>query len=99
MTLAQAQTRTAANGTVAIEPVLIPIPGAWFLMGSHSGQDCERPVHRVWVDAFRLSATQVTNAEYERFLLATGTLPPPFWNDPNFNHPRQPVTAVSWHEA
>ena len=83
-------------------------------MGSNSGQDCERPPHRVWVDAFLLSATQVTNAEYERFLSATGaaggspfdygsgqiraTLPR-FWNDPNFNHPRQPVAGVSWHEA
>ncbi len=33
-----------------IEPRLVEIPGAWFLMGSASGQDCERPVHRVWVD-------------------------------------------------
>ena len=41
-------------------------------MGSHLGQDCERPVHRVWIDSFYLAATQVTNAEYERFLRATG---------------------------
>ena len=25
--------------------------------------------------------------------------PPPFWQDPNFNHPQQPVAGVSWHEA
>jgi len=82
-----------------IEPTLIPIPAAWFLMGSNSGQDCENPVHRVWVDAFHLAATQVTNTEYARFLRATGTLPPPFWTDPNFNHPQIPVTGVSWYEA
>ena len=35
-----------------IEPSLIQIPAGWFLMGSTAGQDCERPVHRVWVDAF-----------------------------------------------
>jgi sulfatase modifying factor 1 len=68
-------------------------------MGSEAGQDCERPVHRVWVDAFLLSATQVTNAEYELFLRATSVALPPFWEDPNLDSPRQPVTGVSWFEA
>ncbi len=85
--------------TLSLEPVLVAIPAAWFLMGSNSGQDCERPIHRVWVDAFLLAATQVTNAEYASFLTATGAAPPPFWQDPNFNHPEQPVAGVSWHEA
>ena len=68
-------------------------------MGSDAGQDNERPVHRVWIDAFGLAACQVTNADYSRFLRCTGTEPPPFWGDPNFNHPEQPVVAVSWLEA
>jgi sulfatase modifying factor 1 len=84
---------------LALETALVRIPAAWFLMGSNSGQDCERPIHRVWVDAFQLAATQVTNAEYARFLTATGAAPPPFWNDTNFNHPQQPVAGPSWHEA
>jgi len=84
---------------LVLEPTLIRIPAAWFLMGSNAGQDCERPIHRVWVDAFLLAATQVTNAEYTRFLGATGTAPPPFWHDPNFNRSQQPVTGVSWFEA
>jgi len=82
-----------------IEPALVRIPEGSFLMGSATGQDNERPVHRVWVDAFDLAACQVTNAEYARFLLATGSEPPPFWNDPNFNDPEQPVVGVSWFEA
>jgi len=68
-------------------------------MGSGSGQECEGPVHRVWIDSFSLAATQVTNAEYECFLRATEAAAPPFWRDADFNHPRQPVTGVSWHEA
>jgi formylglycine-generating enzyme required for sulfatase activity len=84
---------------VALEPTLVQIPAAWFLMGSNSGQDCERPIHRVWVDAFRLAATQVTNAEYARFLTATGSAPPLFWHDHSFNHPQQPVAGPSWHDA
>jgi len=82
-----------------VTPALVKIPGAWFLMGSESGQDCERPLHRVRVDSFLLAATQVTNAEYENFLRATGANPPPFWSDLNFSKPQQPVTGVSWHEA
>lgn len=68
-------------------------------MGSDSGQDCERPVHRVWIDDFLFAATQVTNAEYERFVNSTRSAPPPFWNDQNFNHPQHPVTGVSWFDA
>ena len=68
-------------------------------MCSDAGQDNERPVHRVWVDEFLLAACQVTNAEYSHFLRATGNPPPSSWNDPNFNHPEQPVVAVSWFEA
>jgi formylglycine-generating enzyme len=85
--------------TDPLEPRLAEIPAAWFLMGSVSGQDCERPVHRVWIDSFRLAATQVTNKEYERFLDSTGTAAPPFWTDQNFSHPEQPVAGVSWFDA
>jgi formylglycine-generating enzyme required for sulfatase activity len=96
MTTISARSETSV---LAVEPLLIRIRAAWFLMGSSTGQDCERPIHRVWVDAFQLAATQVTNAEYARYFRATGTPPPPFWHDSNFNHPQQPVTAVSWFEA
>ena len=34
---------------------LAGIPEGFFLMGSESGQDNERPIHRVWVDAFLLA--------------------------------------------
>jgi formylglycine-generating enzyme required for sulfatase activity len=96
MTLASANSEITDR---ALEPTLVPIRAAEFLMGSNSGQDCERPIHRVWIDPFLLGATQVTNAEYARFLRATGATPPPFWQDPNFDHPQQPVAGPSWHEA
>jgi iron(II)-dependent oxidoreductase len=69
-------------------------------MGCDAGQDNEKPVHRVWIDEFLLAARQVTNAEYGRFLRGTASLSlPPFWSDPAFNHPEQPVVGVSWYEA
>jgi sulfatase modifying factor 1 len=68
-------------------------------MGSAFGQDNEHPIHRVWIDGFHLAACQVSNAEYERYLIATGNAAPPCWSDSNFSHPDQPVVAVSWFEA
>ncbi len=80
-------------------PALVPIPAGWFLIGCDTSQDNEKPVHRVWVDEFLLAACQATNTDYSLFLRDTPHLRPPFWNDPNFNHPEQPVVGVSWHEA
>jgi formylglycine-generating enzyme len=82
-----------------LEPVLVNIPAGWFWMGSETGQDNERPVHRVWIDGFELAARQVMNTEFAHFLRATAGVPPPFWNDPDFSHPDQPVVGVSWYEA
>src|SRR6202049_494387 len=84
---------------ISLEPDLVRIPEGWFWMGSDSGQDNERPVHRLWVDAFFLAAHQVRNSDYSLFLRAPETPVPPFLQDPNFDHPEQPVVGVSWYEA
>jgi formylglycine-generating enzyme required for sulfatase activity len=86
-------------------PILLPkcvqIPAGYFLMGCDSGQDNEKPVHNVRLDEFFMATLQVTNADYARFLDYTrrSLAPPPFWSDPDFNHPQQPVVGVSWHDA
>jgi len=97
--MSAAHSHFGPNGSSLIEPHLVSIPAASFLMGSATGQDCERPIHRVLVDAFRLAATQVTNAEYAHFLRSTGSHSPPFWTDKNFSDPEQPVTGISWFDA
>ena len=68
-------------------------------MGSDTGQDDERPVHRVHVDAFAMSAYPVTRAEYAAFLAATGHEPPRDWHDPSFAGNDRPVVGVSWIDA
>jgi formylglycine-generating enzyme required for sulfatase activity len=83
----------------AIEPVMVRVSRGWFWMGCEIGRDDEKPLHRVWVDAFELAAYQVTNEEYACFLAAMSFPQPLYWNDPNFNHPKMPVVAISWHEA
>jgi formylglycine-generating enzyme required for sulfatase activity len=77
----------AARRVPITEPLRIPIAAGWYTMGSAIGQTEESPVHRVWLDSFAMAATQVTVEEYGRFLEATGSLPPPYWGDPNFSHP------------
>jgi formylglycine-generating enzyme required for sulfatase activity len=66
---------------------LVSIPAKSFLMGSQDGADDERPVHRVWVDAFEIAATQVTNREYSAFRAM------------QFDDPDRPVVGVSWFDA
>jgi formylglycine-generating enzyme required for sulfatase activity len=92
----QSSESPAAEG---LEPQMAAIPAGWFAMGCAAGRDDERPVHRVWVDAFETAVCQVTRAEYGRFLTATGRPAPPFWEEANFQHPRQPVVGPSWFDA
>ncbi|MEO0073668.1 MAG: SUMF1/EgtB/PvdO family nonheme iron enzyme [candidate division WOR-3 bacterium] len=51
-------------------------------------------LHDVFIDRF-----PVTNARYAAFLTATNGRSPEYWLDPRYNHPDQPVTGISWHEA
>lgn len=80
-------------------PAMITIPAGSFSMGSQSGRDNEQPVHRVFVDAFALGVHQVTNAEYDAFVEATGAASPPYRREPGFGDDDQPVVAVSWFDA
>ena len=81
------------------EPAMAMIPEGWFAMGCESGRDDEKPEHRVWIDRFELGIYQVTRAEYAQFLRETLQDAPPFWDDPNFQEPRQPVVGPSWFDA
>src|ERR1700722_3337472 len=88
-----------AQGTETCSPRMCSIPEGYFQMGCDTGRDDEKPAHRVWVDGFQLATFQTTNAQYALFLESMGHAPPSLWNDPDFNHPKQPVVAVSWFEA
>jgi formylglycine-generating enzyme required for sulfatase activity len=81
------------------KPVCAAVPAGYFQMGCEQGRDEEKPVHRVWVDAFEMAVYQVRNRDFACFLEAAGNAAPPRWNDSDFNHPDQPVVSVSWFEA
>lgn len=75
------------------------IPEGPFWMGSQGRRDDEEPVRRVFVFAFEMALTPVTNRDYAAYLEAAGAAAPPWWEDPLFNAPDQPVVGVNWFEA
>ncbi|MCH8296368.1 SUMF1/EgtB/PvdO family nonheme iron enzyme [Candidatus Poribacteria bacterium] len=61
--------------------------------------DDEIPCHTVYLDAFYIDQHEVTNAQYRRFIEATGYAEPKYWHEPQHNQPNQPVIGVYWHDA
>ncbi|PYN76285.1 MAG: hypothetical protein DMD97_11980 [Candidatus Rokuibacteriota bacterium] len=77
----------------------VNVPAGSFRMGWSDGHPCERPAHVVWVDTFLIARTPATNADFAAYLAATGAAAPPFWTDPTFADPLQPVVGLSWADA
>lgn len=88
--------RVIAEGPAATP--LIELPGGTFVMGS-DGRPDELPRHPVTIDAFAVALGPVTNAEYRRFLEATGFEEPRFWGDPHFTEAGRPVVGINWYDA
>jgi formylglycine-generating enzyme required for sulfatase activity len=61
----------------------------------------DRPVKRIRIDAFYLDEHEVTNAEYARFVRATGHRAPYNWPEgrPPEGKENIPVVDVSWDDA
>ncbi|RIX76888.1 formylglycine-generating enzyme family protein [Acidovorax cavernicola] len=62
----------AAQGGQPNRAGLVAIAGGRFRMGSDEGYPEERSVHEVRVDAFAIDRHEVTNAQFARFVQATG---------------------------
>ncbi len=70
-------TADALKGVIVKEPrptplAMVWIPGGKFLMGSADGNPDELPIHDVDLNGFWMDATEVSNAEFQRFVAATG---------------------------
>jgi formylglycine-generating enzyme required for sulfatase activity len=79
------------------------IPGGYYLLGSPVSEPGryadEATSRRVRVDSFYMAVTETTNAQYGRFMKATGHAAPLYWEDKNLNAPNQPVVGVTWEDA
>jgi formylglycine-generating enzyme required for sulfatase activity len=78
----------------ALDHSMVAIPAGEFIMGSEAGRDDERPARLVYLDAYELDRFEVANAQYRRFLLATGGRPPRCWTDAAYP-PARPTTRWS----
>ncbi len=76
------------------------VPAGAFLMGSDRGQDDERPVHDVHVDAFEDGDLP---GDARRVPTVSSTRPdiarPRDWDAPAFTAADLPVVGVSWDDA
>src|SRR4051794_36879483 len=58
----------------APSPGMVWVPGGTYRMGSDRHYPDEAPAHQVAVDGFWMDEAAVTNAEFRRFIEATGYL-------------------------
>jgi formylglycine-generating enzyme required for sulfatase activity len=86
---------------LAPPPGMVLIPAGPFIMGSDKGQLNERRKRTITLPAFFIDRFEVTNADYSKFLTATGHLPPPGWPSPQppRNKENCPVVDVTVHDA
>jgi len=82
---------------------MVTVPAGDFLMGTDMARadPQNRPQHRVSLPAYAIDKYLVTNAQYARFVAATGHRPPLHWKDGKIpqGEAKFPVTMVSWFDA
>jgi serine/threonine-protein kinase len=78
---------------------MVLVPGGTYVVGRSNEDPLEGPEHTVELAPFYMDRTEVTNAEYKRFIDATGHKAP--WTDGTFPEGREnwPVTNVKWQDA
>ena len=107
---AQTKSYTVAGAQALLSPeqwdelsTMITIPAGTFLMGtSNTHADVQdQPQHKVTLPAYRIDKYPVTNAQYARFVAATGHRPPLHWVKGKIPPGLElhPVTMVTWFDA
>jgi hypothetical protein len=80
---------------------MVLVPAGPFVMGNAQGLADEKPERKLELKAFYIDRTEVTIAEYARFVEATGHPAPPDWAEgkPDPKRLAFPVVNVSWYDA
>jgi formylglycine-generating enzyme required for sulfatase activity len=86
----------AGGNTGGDEAPMVLIPAGEFMMGSEKGRADEKPVHKVYLDAFYIDKYEVTFARYDAFCDATGRTKP---SDSGWGRGTRPVINISWDDA
>jgi serine/threonine-protein kinase len=80
---------------------MVLIPGGKFTMGRNNGEEDERPAYEVEVKGFYLDKYEVTNQQYQNFVVAKKHSPPSHWNGGSYppGEAQLPVTHVTLTDA
>jgi hypothetical protein len=80
---------------------MVYLPAGSFTMGDTHGEGStdEKPVHQVFVNAFWLDRTEVTNARFARFAQTGAYRPQGEWQREAPGKDQHPVVDVTWHDA
>ena len=80
---------------------MVRIPAGTFIMGdTHGdGEDDERPAGRLTLPAFWIDRTEVTNAQFSRFVQTGGYRPQGEWQEAAAGKDPHPVVYVTWQDA
>lgn len=81
---------------------MVYVPKGDFTMGSENFGDDEKPAHNVYLNAFWIDRTEVTNLMYSKCVLAGICKPPVEGKDHyygNSQYDNYPVVLVSWDDA
>jgi serine/threonine-protein kinase len=85
---------------------LVYVPAGNFVMGRGNGQEDEKPVHTVFLDAYWIDQTEVTNGMYQQCVSDDICEPPSlsrsFTREGYFGNPEYdnfPVIYVNWDQA
>ncbi|MET3596327.1 iron(II)-dependent oxidoreductase [Mesorhizobium shonense] len=89
----------AADDDVIADNPLVEIPGGSFVFGNDMGNENEQPQHIVKGRAFAMNQTEITNAQYRRFVAATGHRAAFYDRHPVLGLPDHPVVGVSFADA
>jgi formylglycine-generating enzyme required for sulfatase activity len=73
---------------------MVVIPAGYFEMGSKSGRDEEKPLHKVWIDSFLMDKTETTQAVWEKIGKDEALT-----NPSRFKGDDLPVNNVPWTKA
>jgi len=97
-----------SSETFGLEPAVtvggiefVLIPAGEFTMGANDQMNREVPAHQVYLEAYYIGKYPVTNAQYRRFVAATGHKAPEHWQGGSIPAGKEdhPVVYVSWYDA
>jgi len=80
--------------------VMVYVPAGKFEMGSEEGEENEKPQHTVYLDAYYIDQTEVSNAQYMACVKAGACVQPAdtaYYNSDAFAD--HPIVNVSWYNA